>query len=71
MDALNRLTRWEEWQPGACYEYVLDEVVRGNFVCLDVRPSANYVALKDGTAAELRCYKWRGRYQKKGEPTTA
>ena len=71
MDAQNRLTRWEEWEPGATYENVRFDVPRGSFVCRDVRPSAGYVLLKDTTAPELRCYNWRSRYRKTGEPTTA
>ena len=66
MDAQHRLTLWDEWTPGATYEYVLGDVVRGSYVCRDVRPAEGYVRLQEAGCPPKLCYKWRGRYRKKG-----
>ena len=65
MDAQNRLTKWEEWEVGAHYQWVKGGVALGTYDCVGLDRLNGFVMLKHALCSDtIRTYAWQRRYRK-------
>jgi hypothetical protein len=64
MDKQNRLTKWEEWEIGARYEWLKGKTPIGRWTCTEVNRRAGYVAFNRDNAIVTKTFAWQRRYRR-------
>jgi hypothetical protein len=71
MDKQNRLTKWEEWEIGATYQWVKGSLVLDNYRCTEVNRKEGFVRLATGRSIEsVRQFNWQKRFRRQVLPKT-